>query len=59
MFMFYVKHNGKKILIEDDNPFTMCPRCGKEMQVSLAELDIWDEALWKACKPARSAAVVQ
>jgi len=58
MFMFYVKHNGKKIFIEDDNTFTMCPRCGKEMQVSLEQavvdgkLDLYGTAFYcKQCSP--------
>ena len=35
--MFYMKHKGKKLWIETDNTFTMCPRCGKELQVDLSE----------------------
>jgi len=35
--MYYMKHNGKKLFIEDDNTFTKCPRCGKEMQIDLAD----------------------
>ncbi len=35
--MYYVKNRGKKIYIEDDNVFTRCPRCGKELQVDLAD----------------------
>lgn len=27
--MFYLKHNGKKIYIEDDNVFTQCPDVGR------------------------------
>ncbi len=33
--MFYLKYKGKKLWIEEDNTFTTCPRCGKEMQVDL------------------------
>ncbi|WP_297710552.1 hypothetical protein [Dysosmobacter sp.] len=35
--MFYMKHKGKKLWIQTDNTFTMCPRCGKELQVDLGE----------------------
>lgn len=35
--MFYLKHNGKKLYIEDDNVFTRCPRCGKELNMSLSD----------------------
>lgn len=35
--MFYMKHRGKKLWIEADNTYTMCPRCGKEMQVDLGD----------------------
>lgn len=34
--MYYVRdHRGKKIWIEDNNVFTQCPRCGKEIPVDL------------------------
>ncbi len=59
--MFYLKHNGKKLYIEDDNTFVMCPRCGKEMQVNLEEavidgkLDLYGTSfLCKQCGPKAS-----
>lgn len=40
--MFYVKiKDGEKVIKEeltDENIFTMCPECGKEIQVDLAEI---------------------
>lgn len=33
--MYYLKNGKKKFFIEDDNVFTQCPRCGKEMPVDL------------------------
>ena len=33
--MYYLKNGKKKLFIEDDNVFTQCPRCGKEMPVDL------------------------
>lgn len=50
--MFCLKHNGKKIYIEDDNVFTQCPRCGRERPVNLAdaviggELDLYGVAFY-------------
>lgn len=35
--MFYLKDGKKKHLIEDDNVFTQCPRCEKEIQIDLAD----------------------
>lgn len=39
--MFYVKINdGEKVIKEeltDENVFTVCPKCGKELQIDLAE----------------------
>lgn len=35
--MFYLKTGNEKLWIEDTNTFTMCPVCGKEIQVSLEE----------------------
>lgn len=35
--MYYVKSGNRKIDIEDDNVFTMCVKCGKEIQVDLAD----------------------
>lgn len=37
MTMFYLKHKGKKLFIEDDNVFTQCPACGKELPINLAD----------------------
>ncbi|MBD5102006.1 MAG: hypothetical protein HDT27_04770 [Subdoligranulum sp.] len=36
--MFYLKHNGKKLPIEEDNVFTNCPRCGKAFPVHLEDI---------------------
>ena len=36
--MFYVKSNGKKIKILEDNVYAYCPRCGKEHRVDLQEI---------------------
>ncbi len=36
--MFYMKHNGERLFIEEDNVFTSCPKCGKEHTVDLAEI---------------------
>lgn len=33
--MFYMKHKGKKLFIEDDNVFNACPVCGRETAVDL------------------------
>lgn len=33
--MYYLKNGKKKLFIEEDNVFTQCPRCGKEMQIDL------------------------
>lgn len=35
--MYYLKNGKKKLFIEDDNIFTQCPRCGKEIQIDLAD----------------------
>lgn len=35
--MFYLKHNGKKLLIESDNVYTQCPRCGREFPFDLSD----------------------
>lgn len=35
--MYYLKDGKKKLLIEDANVFTQCPRCGKELQIDLAD----------------------
>lgn len=36
--MFYLKHDGKKLPIEEDNVFTQCPRCGKDFSVALEDV---------------------
>ena len=36
--MFYMKFNGEKLEIESDNVYTLCPRCGKEHQIDLADV---------------------
>ena len=36
--MFYVKSGGKKIEVLHDNVFTVCPDCGKEHTVDLADI---------------------
>lgn len=33
--MFYLKCGKKKLLIEDDNTFVQCLKCGREMQIGL------------------------
>ena len=35
--MYYVKHEGEEIAIEDTNTFTRCGMCGREMAVDLGE----------------------
>lgn len=35
--MYYMKSGKKKLFIEDDNVYTRCPRCGKEMQIDLGD----------------------
>jgi len=35
--MFYLKNGKEKLFIEEDNVFAQCPRCGKEMQIDLAD----------------------
>lgn len=35
--MYYVKYKHHEIPLEDDNVFTHCGRCGKEMAVDLDE----------------------
>ena len=42
--MYYIKHEGKEIAIEDTNTFTRCGQCGKEMAVDLGEC-VMDGAL--------------
>lgn len=36
--MFYMKCNGKKLEIREDNVYTTCPRCGKEHKVDLCDI---------------------
>ena len=36
--MFYLKHKGKRLMIEPDNVFTICPACGKEHGVDLQDI---------------------
>ena len=36
--MFYLKHKGKRLLIESDNVYTTCPLCGKEHVVDLQDI---------------------
>lgn len=36
--MFYLKYNGKRLMIECDNVFTICPICGKEHVVDLQDI---------------------
>ena len=36
--MFYMKHKGKRLLIESDNVYTTCPLCGKEHVVNLQDI---------------------
>lgn len=33
--MYYMKSGKKKLFIEEDNVYTRCARCGKEMQIDL------------------------
>lgn len=41
--MYYVKSGNRKIDIEDDNVFTTCVKCGRELQVDLADAVIDEE----------------
>lgn len=36
--MFYLKHKGKKLYIDDTNVFTTCPKCGKEHRVNIQDV---------------------
>lgn len=36
--MFYLKDGGRKLPIECDNVFTVCPECGAEVAVDLADV---------------------
>ena len=42
--MFYMKHKGKKLVISEDNVFTVCPRCGREHPVDLQDILAGGEA---------------
>jgi hypothetical protein len=33
--MYYIKHHGAEIAIEDNNTFTRCGQCGEEMAIDL------------------------
>lgn len=36
--MFYLKHNGEKLEIRENNVFAVCPVCSKEHPVDLQEI---------------------
>ena len=36
--MFYLKHKGKKLYIDDTNVFTTCPKGGKERRVNIQDV---------------------
>lgn len=36
--MFYMKHKGKRLEINDDNVYAICPGCGKEEKVNLKDI---------------------
>lgn len=36
--MFYMKHKGKKLEINEDNVYTVCPQCGKEHHVDISDI---------------------
>ena len=36
--MFYLKHKNKRLYLECDNVYTVCPICGAEHRVDLGEL---------------------
>lgn len=42
--MFYMKYKGKKLVISEDNVFTVCPRCGREHSVDLQDILMGGEA---------------
>lgn len=33
--MFYMKHQGKRLEITEDNVYTICPQCGQEHAVDI------------------------
>ena len=41
--MFYLKEDGKKLIIRADNVYTICPRCGREHIVDLSDATFSDE----------------
>lgn len=41
--MFYLKEDGKKLIIRADNVYTICPRCGREHAVDLSDVALADE----------------
>ena len=58
--MFYLKHKGKRLLIESDNVYTTCPVCGKEHVVDLQDVlgdgngDLYGTAVYcKECNAQR------
>lgn len=64
--MFYLKHNGKRLYIEDDNVYTTCPRCEKEHKVSLSdqvidgELDLHGTSVYcRECSTRHAAKMVK
>ena len=36
--MFYMKHQGKKLEIQEDNVYTICPGCGIEFKVDIQDI---------------------
>lgn len=36
--MFYLKHKGERLYIDDTNVFTTCPKCGKEVRVNIQDV---------------------
>lgn len=36
--MIYYKHHGRKLEIQEDQFFAICPRCGREHQIDLADI---------------------
>lgn len=50
--MYYLKHGKRKLFIEEDNVFTKCPRCGREIQINLAntlvdgQLDLYGTSIY-------------
>lgn len=42
--MFYLKYQGKRLYINDENVYCCCPKCGKEHRVDLQEILAGGEA---------------